>query len=143
MPESTALPYVTLSGKGTAAAGEWLRRKLIGKMATFIPPTLDERLKPLTRETLSLYRLRALVVCGPWFAAGVRHLRNYFISKHMQNESDKVKTRIRLVIRRLYRDEPCISFGWDWPTLCIVKPWVAAELKGLFEDLRALKSAGL
>ena len=61
----------------------------------------------------------------------------------MQNESDKVKTRIRLVIGRLYRDEPRISFGWDWPTLCIVKPWVAAELKGLFEDLRALKSAGL
>ena len=61
----------------------------------------------------------------------------------MQNESDKVKTRILRVIGRLYRDESRISFGWDWPTLCIVKPWVAAELKGLFEDLRALKSAGL
>jgi hypothetical protein len=61
----------------------------------------------------------------------------------MKNESDKVKTKILRVIGRLYRDEPRISFGWDWPTLCIVKPWVAAELKELFEDLRALKSAGL
>lgn len=61
----------------------------------------------------------------------------------MQNESDKVKTKILRTIGRLYRDEPRISFGWDWRTLCIVKPWVAVELKGLFEDLRALKSAGL
>ena len=67
----------------------------------------------------------------------------FYLTNKMKNESDKVKTRIRLVIGRLYRDEPRISFGWDWPTLCIVKPWVAAELKGLFEDLRALKSAGL
>lgn len=94
-------------------------------------------------ETLSLYPLRALASCGPWLAPGVRHLRNYFISKHMQNESEKVKTKILRTIGRLYRDEPRISFGWDWPTLCIMKPWVAAELKGLFEDLRALKSAGL
>lgn len=61
----------------------------------------------------------------------------------MQNESDKVKTKILRTIGRLYRDEPRISFGWDWRTLCIMKPWVAAESKELFEDLQALKSAGL
>lgn len=94
-------------------------------------------------ETLSLYRQRALVARGPWLAPGLCHLRNHFLINKMKNESDKVKTRILRVIGRLYRDEPRISFGWDWPTLCIMKPWVAAELKGLFEDLRALKSAGL
>jgi hypothetical protein len=40
-----------------------------------------------------------------------------------------------------------ICCGWDWPTLCAVKPEVAARLAELREvvksSLRAMKSAGL
>lgn len=60
----------------------------------------------------------------------------------MKNESDRIRSRIKRTLTRLYREDP-VPYGWDWPTLCSVKPEVAIELRQLSRELKILKAAGL
>jgi len=60
----------------------------------------------------------------------------------MQNESDKIRDDLDKVFYRLHKEYGG-PFGWDWRTLCIVKPGVASQIRKLQEELKTLQRVGL
>lgn len=67
----------------------------------------------------------------------------------MKNRTDQIRAelaRIHSELDHQARADRCrgdICCGWDWPTLCIVKPDVAGRIQALKREGRSLVTVGL
>ena len=76
-------------------------------------------------------------------------IRQHFSRKREINRSDAIREELRRIyvgLDREARADRCagdIVCGWDWPTLCAVRPLVAERISNLKREWRALMSVGL